>query len=108
KSSVTVTANDNVNVKVTFVQDTTGQTVDLVFAATNAEHGELKASINSEDKTTGSKITKGSTVTFTATPKQDWKVGTWEGTGDDAANKGKSSVTVTANDNVNVKVTFEQ
>ena len=55
--------------------DTPAETFAVTFVAD--EHGELKAEVDGKPIATNAKVEKGSTVTFTATPKNGYTVKNW-------------------------------
>ena len=86
--------------------NTPAETFAVTFVAD--EHGELKAEVDGKPIATNAKVEKGSTVTFTATPKNGYTVKNWtiEG-GTFAAGTGTeenltAKVKITANTKVSV------
>ena len=55
--------------------NTPAETFAVTFVAD--EHGELKAEVDGKPIATNAKVEKGSTVTFTATPKNVYTVKNW-------------------------------
>ena len=55
--------------------NTPAETFAVTFVAD--EHGELKAEVDGKPIATNAKVKKGSTVTFTATPKNGYTVKNW-------------------------------
>ena len=92
--------------------NTPAETFAVTFVAD--EHGELKAEVDGKPIATNAKVKKGSTVTFTATPKNGYTVKNWtiEG-GTFAAGTGTeenltAKVKITANTHVGANFKIQQ
>ena len=90
--------------------NTPAETFAVTFVAD--EHGELKAEVDGKPIATNAKVKKGSTVTFTATPKNGYTVKNWTieggtfaaGTGTEENLTAKVKITANTNVGANFKV----
>ena len=114
-NSYTFSVTKAVNVQVSFESNSTPLSKYTVTFSVDGGNGKLKAKADGVAETTASPITveKGKTVTFTATPKNGYKVDKWtitggtfeSGTGTEGSTTAK--VTITANTKVNVSFKSE-
>ena len=114
-NSYTFSVTKAVNVQVSFESNSTPLSKYTVTFSVDGGNGKLKAKADGVAETTASPITveKGKTVTFTATPKNGYKVDKWtitggtfeSGTGTEGSTTAK--VTITANTKVNVSFKTE-
>ncbi|MGP1414317.1 MAG: InlB B-repeat-containing protein [Treponema sp.] len=71
------------------------------------KNGTLKAFVGASEKQTGDKIAKGSTVSFKASPEENYEVDKWTGgVQEDVADRTKASIK--ADSAVTVTVSFRQ
>ena len=114
-NSYTFSVTKAVNVQVSFESNSTPLSKYTVTFSVDGGNGKLKAKADGVAETTASPITveKGKTVTFTATPKNGYKVDKWTitggtfetGTGTEGSTTAK--VTITANTKVSVSFKSE-
>ena len=114
-NSYTFSVTKAVNVQVSFESNSTPLSKYTVTFSVDGGNGKLKAKADGVAETTPSPITveKDKTVTFTATPKNGYKVDKWTitggafeaGTGTEGSTTAK--VTITANTKVNVSFKSE-
>lgn len=72
------------------------------------QHGTVAAAIGEDAVTSGSSVPEGSTVVFTATPAEGYKVKAWGGTSkDNLVDSGSNAVALVVTGKTDITVTFE-
>lgn len=83
-----------------------GTSHKVTFSA--GQHGTLAAAIGEDAVTSGSLVAEGSTVVFTATPADGYKVKAWGGASKDSlVDAGTNAVSLVVDGKTNITVTFE-